>query len=345
MSTEKKNLAELKRYAIESLSKEPFEISRVFHTDYGRKIHYKSTSLGLNNEILICLHGFGGDKNSSVIRMMAEDRDFPCGIIAPDWPVHGESEAPDEELTVENCLMDLDALITMLRDEYPEKQISCFATSFGGYIATLYRKAHPDVFHHFILRSPALKMADVFRGLLTDEEFALIKNGEQVTIGFERKMRLGKAFYDSLLANPVYEAEVPNPLRVMIMQGDEDGIVNPEDIKGYAKKNNIRLKLFRGTDHRYKKEGEIERIIEYTKDFLETRYSLSDYGKIYRAGSGVYADVWEEDKGKWVKDNSSARCADISGRGGSWYNYNDLEPEKAWELIKEKGGTLEDFQS
>ena len=65
---------------------------------------------------LLCLHGFAGDKYSTVIEAVAEDRcraGFRC--VTFDWPGHGDSTADSSMLTIENCLADLDAVVKHLR--------------------------------------------------------------------------------------------------------------------------------------------------------------------------------------------------------------------------------------
>ena len=55
---------------------------------------------------------------------------------------------------------------------------------------------------------------------------------------------------------------------MLIMQGDVDPVVNPEDTKTYARKNGINIVLFEGTDHVYKRPGEKERIVAEAEKFL-----------------------------------------------------------------------------
>ena len=221
--------------------------------------------------VLLCLHGFGGDKDSSMIAALMKGLDEDgVGVVAFDWPAHGESDALDSILTVEDCLTDLDIWVKVIR-QITGKKISCFATSFGGYLATLYRIAYPDAFLHLILRSPALKMAEIYRGLLTDEEYGRLMQGGKIVQGFERKMQLNRHFYDSLKAHDAYHTDPPYPWNIMIIQGDRDDVVNPDDIRAYAeryKEKKMRLEILEGTDHRYGNSGEKEKIVEVTKDFL-----------------------------------------------------------------------------
>ena len=220
--------------------------------------------------ILLCLHGFTGSKESIVITALTEALDDKgIGVVTFDWPAHGESNAPDDNLIVENCLSDLEIMLNMIqkRSDLP---LSCFATSFGGYLATLYRNAHPDIFKYLILRSPALKMSDVSRGLITEEEFRKL-TGEKIMVGFERKLFIGKDFYDSLCRNDAFTPAPPHPENIMIIQGGSDDVVNPKDTLEYAEKNHITINLFEGAGHNYINPGEKERIIEVTENFLVPR--------------------------------------------------------------------------
>ena len=218
--------------------------------------------------ILLCLHGFGGDKGSSVIEKLRE-RLGEKGIlvISFDWPQHGESGAPDCSLTAERCLDDLQTVLNWLT-RGRELPVACFATSFGGYLATLYRNAHPEVFSELILRSPALKAGKVICGITPADGPERIARGESVGLGKSQDIIVGREFYDSLLANDAYTPAPPHPENMMIMQGNADEIVCPEDTRLYAEKNGIRLVMFEGTDHFYKKDGEPERIVAETEGFL-----------------------------------------------------------------------------
>ncbi|MCR4584807.1 MAG: ADP-ribosylglycohydrolase family protein [Lachnospiraceae bacterium] len=205
-----------------------------------------------------------------------------AGVVAFDWPAHGESNASDDELTVERCLADLEAVVRFIK-LITGQYICCFATSFGGYLATLYRNAHEHDFLYLILRSPALKMAEVYRRFLSDDEYHALMRGEIIEQGFERKMHLGKAFYESLLRNDAYNEEPPMPWNIKIIQGDKDEIVNPRDITAYAdryKDTKLKLEVFKGTDHRYKRPGEKERVVECVAEFLDRLLHQEKYDRL-----------------------------------------------------------------
>lgn len=65
------------------------------------------------------------------------------------------------------------------------------------------------------------------------------------------------------------------------MQGDKDDVVDPEDTKEYADRIRARWKVFEGTDHRYKRPGELEQIVKTTERFLlEKHFYIRKKGRI-----------------------------------------------------------------
>ena len=234
----------------------------------GHSIPYIRNLREEHSSALLCLHGFAGSKDSSVIAALRDSLDRKgVGVITFDWPAHGESDAPDDFLSVENCLSDLDHMVEWIRRQ-TDVPLSCFATSFGGYLATLYRNDHPNAFERLILRSPALKMSKVFRGLLPDEDFAAMMRGEKIVMGYERKMSLGRDFYESLCGHDAFSPDPPAPENILILQGDRDDVVDPADTIAYAERIGAGIRIFPGADHLYQNPGEKARIVKEAELFF-----------------------------------------------------------------------------
>ena len=217
--------------------------------------------------VLVCLHGFAGDKYSSVIEALAEALvRKSVRVITFDWPGHGSSPVEGDNLTMENCLSDLQSVIQTIQSGV--RPVYLFATSYGGYLGLHYIARHPGIFSKVALRSPALNMPETYRSLLTDDDVARLENGEVLNHGFERPLMLGKSFYEDLcqyrLSPDAFPAEVPG----LIIQGDMDDVVNPRDSVAFAERNGLHLHIVRGADHRYKKQGNLEEIISAASDFL-----------------------------------------------------------------------------
>ena len=279
-----------------------------------------------NPDIVICLHGFAGDKYSSVIKAVAEALvRHGKRVVTFDWPAHGDSQAGPEMLTVENCLRDLHTVLTYYRaymkkaandiavnerleaDGYAGQvergKISCFATSFGGYLAMLYREKYPQDFNQYMLRSPALRMPEILLSFMTEEQLAAFDRGEKLNFGFEKELWLDKSFYDDLcrydafggmpegtnesapvcinesklflqkskeeeLADSACRRDEKLAGKVFIIHGDLDDTVPVADSMDFARRHQIRMYIVKGADHRYKNPGELEQIVEQAEKFL-----------------------------------------------------------------------------
>lgn len=219
--------------------------------------------------VLLCLHGFAGDKESSVIAAVAEAmcrKGFR--VVTFDWPGHGKSPADSSFLTVENCLRDLERV-----SSWCGAPLSCFATSFGGFLAVLYLGRHPGCFDRLLLRSPALRMARVLKSFLTDEQLAAFRAGTKLDFGFTRPLLLDGSFLADL-ERPDHDAyAVPAGAKgqpAAVIHGDADDVVPVGDSLSFAERNHLPVRIVHGADHRYKNPGELEQIVAFAGEFLGT---------------------------------------------------------------------------
>ena len=209
-------------------------------------------------KVVIGVHGFAGDKDSSVLSALAEELALnESGLICFDFPAHGKSEASDNLLRVENCMQDLLDVADYVREKYPQKEYGVFATSFGGYITLLCSDKLPEF--KIALRAPAVTIANSFVEKIIPVSKVEFINNKGALCGFERKMYVTVDFYEDLLK---HEIQIPNE-EILVIHGTEDDIVPFADVKNIADKHpNIKLIPIIGADHRFKKKGELERIIE-----------------------------------------------------------------------------------
>ncbi len=205
--------------------------------------------------VIIALHGFGGDRHSSVIRALGEK----CPAVACfDFPAHGESTAPDAHLTAENCISDFASVLSHVREKYPEREVGYFATSFGGYIllCALHLISENE---KIVLRAPAVKMADIYRDVIVSMPEREILEREYVTCGFERKINVESAFYSSLKK---YDAVSCRDREMLIIHGKRDTVVPPEHIAEFCRLHpSATLSVMETADHRFKGEGQVDELI------------------------------------------------------------------------------------
>lgn len=237
----------------------------------GYEITYKESIPKGARTVIVAMHGFCGDKESSCIEELEKKAlESNIGLIKFDWPGHGESEAEGEQLTIDNCLSDIDAIVDHINNSLSHPKLIAFATSFGGYLTLLYLRKNRNVFDRVILRSPAINMHNVLTSnLLAKGDLSQIDKNGSVEFGFERKLRITSDFIDELKKNDVNALfdgiELPN---VSIIHGTVDDLVPFSDSESFAKEHGCRLFPIEGADHRYKKEGEIERVIETSMQII-----------------------------------------------------------------------------
>ena len=223
-------------------------------------------------EIVIALHGFSSDRGSSCIRMLKDKLYcYNIGVITFDWPAHGESLVDGKKLLVNNCLKDLDFIFNYIKNKYPSIPISLFATSFGGYLGVLYMHLYNSSFKNIILRAPALKMYDILIKNIMDnytkEEMNI--NGS-FKFGYKRIIDIYSDFLDELKKYDIFDLYNGKiNLNYNIIHGMVDDVVPIEDSIMFAEKFGANVFKIEGADHRFKKDGQLEQVVEIALNILK----------------------------------------------------------------------------
>ena len=237
--------------------KKQYEIScKIFLPDDGR----------IDN-VIIGVHGFAGDKESSMLKKLATTFCLHnSAVLSFDFPAHGNSLADEKLLTINNCKNDLYTVLEYVSNEYPSAGKSIFATSFGGYITLLCADKFVNI--PLVLRAPAVTMPKVLLENVLKINANDFKAAKYIECGFERPINLSYSFYEDLLSQEVIGSKQIS-LPILIIHGDRDDIVPLSDIEAFSSsQSNVSLKIISGADHRFKNEGEIETIVDITKTFL-----------------------------------------------------------------------------
>ena len=222
-------------------------------------------------KIIIACHGFGGDKESSTIKDLAEEMVLKnIAVITFDFPAHGESKLDGKELTIENCIYNINTVY-----RYSKKfnaPISLFATSFGAYVNLINIARNNNEFQEIVLRSPAIEMAKILKEVLLKESFSKYKENGYTILGFERKMKIPYSFYEELLnnnINKIYDnIEIP---KMHIIQGNKDEIAMIEDTSKFVEnhKNQIELNIIDNGDHRMNSPELRKKVMSYANGIYQ----------------------------------------------------------------------------
>ncbi|MBQ7800701.1 MAG: alpha/beta hydrolase [Oscillospiraceae bacterium] len=219
--------------------------------------------------VVIGVHGFGGDKDSSVIAAIGEEMGFyKTATVSFDFPGHGDSPMPARTLNLKSATDSLMTAVELARRIFPRAEEWCvFATSYGAYVTLLAMDELKEKLGHIklALRAPAVRMAETFLTMARLSEEQFLKKG-RVVCGYDRMMEVPYSFYEELAThNAMANYDMP----MMILQGDRDDIVLPHDVEFFRLLNEqSKLVLFPGTDHRFKGEGELDMIVDLARDWF-----------------------------------------------------------------------------
>ncbi len=218
---------------------------------------------GKPNGIVIGVHGFAGDKNSSVLTQLALAlHKKQWALVCFDFPAHGDSTAPDDRLRVDNCKRDLLTVVSWAKTTYSDAAYGLFATSFGGYIASLCTEELSGI--RKVFRAPAVTMATALEHIVAPTAVEeLLENG--AVCGFERNMHVSGALYRDLLEQPFLIPDEP----FMIIHGTKDDVIPFAAVKQLSERcDHICLIAVEGADHRFKRPDDLEIILENSVSWL-----------------------------------------------------------------------------
>ena len=226
-------------------------------------------------EIIIAVHGFAGDKESSAISLLAKEMTKEgFGVVCFDFPGHGESEVEADKLTIDNCINDIETVEEYIKEKYGKQmKIDLFATSFGAYITLLKIFKYNTKYNKIVLRAPAIKMDKIFKENLLRETFEEFQKRGITKLGFDRIMNIPFSFYEELKQNQILKI-YKNSQKILIIQGTEDDVAPIKDTKELIDLDKANFELFeiQGADHRMKKDGELEKAINKAKKYFLIKF-------------------------------------------------------------------------
>lgn len=218
-----------------------------------------------SQDIIIMCHGFGGNKDdfiSKIISKMITDNGI--GIVAFDFPIHGESKAKMDEFTVENCVADINTIREFIRENFPQKSISLLATSFGGYIAINSFLDGNEFYKYVILKSPAINMKDVLINCLLKEKFEDYQKNGAAKMGRNGKIKVTYDFYQNLVENDILRRNNNLKQKMLIFHGAEDDTALIDDTERFITLNGEVTRLIKIPKENHKMKIEtIEKILGY----------------------------------------------------------------------------------
>ncbi len=228
---------------------------------------------GTLKEVVIGIHGFGGDKESSVLVALGNSLiQKNIALLTYDLPCHGENDV-SKPLSLEECFFSVKAVYDYVRKNYKNAKISFFATSFGGYLLLNFLNNNEIECNKIILRAPAIFMHKVLTDVILKEHFPNgVPQNEVIEFGYEKTLLIDNKFISALKANDLHDYK--NSHFLYSLQGKKDDLVDPDANEKFFEtrcKGNYKIFYFENADHRFKKPGELDELIKITEQILEVK--------------------------------------------------------------------------
>lgn len=206
-------------------------------------------------KIVVFAHGFGGHKDNKAAERFAEtimSKVKKVGVITFDLPAHGSDVK--KKITLEDCYLYFDLLLEYIKEQMKIETIYMYATSFGGFLTLNYIQQRGNPFCKIALRCPAICMYDAMAGrILTDENKELLEKGKDVLAGFDRKIKLDKAFMDEIQSIDLMQMDfIDFADDMLIIHGTNDEIIPIDRVREFSENNVIEFIEVEGADHRFK---------------------------------------------------------------------------------------------
>lgn len=204
--------------------------------------------------VVICTHGYGGNKDRANIQKFAEKETAKYktdAVIAFDWPCHGQDAR--KKLVLSECMEYLTLVVNHVKNVLQAKEIFIYSVSFGGYLTLKYIAEIGNPFRRIALRCPGIRMYDLMRANVSDDDWTKIEKGKDVMIGMERKMKVDRQLFDDLAASDVRKYEYFDDADdMLILHGTADTTVPIEDSQAFAENNVIEFVPVEGADHPFR---------------------------------------------------------------------------------------------
>lgn len=221
------------------------------------------------DDVVIVTHGFGSSKETAGTLHFGEhltSKYKGFAVIAFDWPCHGMDAR--KKLTIEECLTYLTLVTEYAREEMKAKRIYNYSSSFGGYLTLRYLIEKGNPFTKIALRCPAVCMYQSMMSCLTEDDKNKLRKAKEISIGFERKMKVDKAFFEDLKSFDVMDHEYFDFADSMIiLHGTKDEMIPMEESRRFAENNVIEFIPVEGANHPFQNPDHmalaIHKIIEF----------------------------------------------------------------------------------
>ena len=187
-------------------------------------------------KIVICFHGFTGNKCGDAYSGL-EGRLSHSLVASFDSCGHGESEISSEDMRLDLILEEIDAVVTYLKKEYPNKPIILVAGSYGAYRVMQYLIKYRPNISKVIYINPAFRFLQTLERL-REFKYCDLKENDKVVMKKSLNKFLKKDFLDDIYENDLYSRTFDLNYNVEIVVGEKDTLIPTADVLEIANRYN-----------------------------------------------------------------------------------------------------------
>ncbi|MED9970062.1 MAG: prolyl oligopeptidase family serine peptidase [Ruminococcus sp.] len=222
----------------------------------GASIHCKIYCSDIKNlkRVVLYGHGFGGHKDNKAAERFAKKataKRKDLGVVTFNLPCHGDDVR--KTLVLSDCGEYITLVLNHIKTRFKVSEIYGYATSFGGYLFLKYISENGNPFKKLALRCPAIDMYSVITAsIMTENDKKALLHNKPVSVGFDKKIKINKAFIDDLKAYDIRKYDYSDRCDdILIIHGTKDEVVPIESSKEFADNNFIDFIAVENADHRF----------------------------------------------------------------------------------------------
>ena len=112
-------------------------------------------------------------------------------------------------------------------------------------------------------------MDEILKNAILTEAIEKYKEKGYAILGYDREMKVPYKYYEELLDNKLFDIYSANE-EILAIQGTKDDMAPIEDTIRFIVEKNTKANLIKieGADHRMKKDGELEKVINFAREYI-----------------------------------------------------------------------------
>lgn len=199
-------------------------------------------------QIIIYCHNLGSDCTWA-LRFYQELYNHQIGIIAFDFPSHGEDCTDFKKFNIGLCLIYLDTVIRYVKRVYPNIKINLLGSSFGSFIILNRLIRNIERFNTVLLMCPDVDIRTTLKEQhnLTEEYY---ENHEYKYLC--GKFKLYKSTYLEFVNSEIFDnPKITRNNDIYVIYGTDDRVIKPEIMESFCHNLSIPLTKINNAPHEF----------------------------------------------------------------------------------------------